>query len=41
MKDYSIGYFYLRLAIPITIFRGVFFLLVCFEVASVLEVIFF
>uniref|UniRef100_A0A915CV14 ABC transporter domain-containing protein n=1 Tax=Ditylenchus dipsaci TaxID=166011 RepID=A0A915CV14_9BILA len=38
IKSYSDGYMYLGWAIPVTIFRGIFFLLVCFEVASVLEI---
>ncbi|KAI1716202.1 ABC transporter transmembrane region domain-containing protein [Ditylenchus destructor] len=38
IKSYKNGYMYLSCAIPVTIFRGIFFLLVCFEVASVLEI---
>uniref|UniRef100_A0A0N5A5R0 ABC transporter family protein n=1 Tax=Parastrongyloides trichosuri TaxID=131310 RepID=A0A0N5A5R0_PARTI len=36
--DYKEGFYVLLSAIPLTILRGAFYLLVCFEVASVLEV---
>ncbi|CEF69493.1 LP14331p [Strongyloides ratti] len=36
--NYKEGFFILLSAIPLTILRGIFYLLVCFEVASVLEV---
>uniref|UniRef100_A0A7E4UUZ1 P-loop containing nucleoside triphosphate hydrolase protein n=1 Tax=Panagrellus redivivus TaxID=6233 RepID=A0A7E4UUZ1_PANRE len=38
IKSFKEGYTYLAAAIPVTILRGLFFLLVCFEVASVLEI---
>jgi ATP-binding cassette subfamily B (MDR/TAP) protein 1 len=38
IKSFKHGYTYLATAIPVTILRGLFFLLVCFEVASVLEI---
>uniref|UniRef100_A0A0N5AVA3 ABC transporter ATP-binding protein n=1 Tax=Syphacia muris TaxID=451379 RepID=A0A0N5AVA3_9BILA len=38
IRNYRAGYRHILIAIPITIFRGVFFLLVCFEVSSVLEI---
>lgn len=40
IKSYKAGYTHLGIALPVTILRGFFFLLVCFEVASVLEVCF-
>ena len=39
VKSYGAGYKQIAIAIPMTILRGFFFLLVCFEVASVLEVL--
>uniref|UniRef100_A0A915C5Z5 p-glycoprotein 10 n=1 Tax=Parascaris univalens TaxID=6257 RepID=A0A915C5Z5_PARUN len=38
IKSYKAGYTHLGIALPVTILRGFFFLLVCFEVASVLEI---
>ncbi|KAK0405324.1 hypothetical protein QR680_017924 [Steinernema hermaphroditum] len=38
IKSYKDGYTRLACSIPVTILRGFFFLLVCFEVASVLEI---
>ncbi|CAD5227956.1 unnamed protein product [Bursaphelenchus okinawaensis] len=38
IKQYRQGYTYLLFALPTTILRGLFFLLVCFEVSSVLEI---
>ncbi|VDM98402.1 unnamed protein product [Thelazia callipaeda] len=38
IKSYKKGYSHLSIAIPVTILRGFFFLLVCFEVSSVLEI---
>uniref|UniRef100_A0A1I8A0K1 ABC-type xenobiotic transporter n=1 Tax=Steinernema glaseri TaxID=37863 RepID=A0A1I8A0K1_9BILA len=38
IKSYKEGYTRLACSIPVTILRGFFFLLVCFEVASVLEI---
>ncbi|VDM24620.1 unnamed protein product [Toxocara canis] len=38
IRSYKTGYTHLGIAIPVTILRGFFFLLVCFEVASVLEI---
>lgn len=41
IKSYKDGYSHLSVAIPVTILRGFFFLLICFEVSSVLEVSYF
>jgi len=41
IRDFKGGHVHLALAIPITVLRGALFLLVCFEVASLLEVSFF
>lgn len=38
IRSYRGGYSYLNIAVPVTILRGFFFLLVCFEVSSVLEI---
>uniref|UniRef100_A0A8R1XQZ9 Uncharacterized protein n=1 Tax=Onchocerca volvulus TaxID=6282 RepID=A0A8R1XQZ9_ONCVO len=38
IKSYKAGYAHLSVAIPVTTLRGFFFLLVCFEVSSVLEI---
>ncbi|KAL3990856.1 ABC transporter family protein [Acanthocheilonema viteae] len=38
IKSYKDGYTQLSVAIPVTILRGFFFLLVCFELSSVLEI---
>ncbi|VDM11233.1 unnamed protein product [Wuchereria bancrofti] len=38
IKSYKDGYSHLSVAVPVTILRGFFFLLVCFEVSSVLEI---
>uniref|UniRef100_A0A915PDN2 Uncharacterized protein n=1 Tax=Setaria digitata TaxID=48799 RepID=A0A915PDN2_9BILA len=38
IKSYKGGYSHLSVAVPLTILRGFFFLLVCFEVSSVLEI---
>jgi hypothetical protein len=38
VREYKKGHLQLAFAFPVAIFRGIFFLLICFEVASVLEV---
>uniref|UniRef100_A0A915MLL0 ABC-type xenobiotic transporter n=1 Tax=Meloidogyne javanica TaxID=6303 RepID=A0A915MLL0_MELJA len=38
IRDFKGGHVHLALAIPITVLRGALFLLVCFEVASLLEI---
>lgn len=38
VREFRDGYLHLACAVPVTMLRGALFLLVCFEVASLLEV---